>query len=210
MLYSSAELFTWWASSPSYLLFFAPYLHPYRQKIDDTYVAVLYGSPGEIHETAFTFSGKAPNITVLEGNALLDKRISNDTAILNYNSTGQSVVSIGPDIKLYLLDKFEAYKLWVPALSCGGEGNVIVKGPYLVRNACIIGSTLHVSGDTNSTVPVEVIASSKVSSVKWNDEEISTTRSATGSLVGLIKFASPEVDIPVLSELEWVRSSFRD
>lgn len=119
-------------------------------------------------------------------------------------------MSIGPDIKLYLLDKFEAYKLWVPALSCGGEGNVIVKGPYLVRNACIIGSTLHVSGDTNSTVPVEVIASSKVSSVKWNDEEISTTRSATGSLVGLIKFASPEVDIPVLSELEWVRSSFRD
>jgi hypothetical protein len=171
---------------------------------------VLYGSPGEIHETAFTFSGKAPNITVLRGNALLDKRISNDTAIFNYNSTGQSVVSIGRDIKLYLLDKFEAYKFWIPALSCGGEGNVIVKGPYLVRDACIIDSTLHISGDTNATVPIEVIASRKVSSIKWNGEDISTTRSATGILVGLIIFTSPEINIPILSELEWVRSSFRD
>ncbi|KAI5844672.1 glycoside hydrolase superfamily [Morchella snyderi] len=163
------------------------------QKIDDTYVVVLYGSPGDIHETAFTLSGKA----------LLHKRISNGTTILNYNTTAQSVVAIGPGIKPYLLDKFEAYKFWTPALSCGGKGNIIVKVPYLVRDACIIDSTLHISGDTNATVPIEVIASSKVSAIKWNYKEISTTRSATGSLVGLVTFGSPEINIPVLSELEW-------
>lgn len=135
---------------------------------------VLYGSPRDIHETAFTFSGKA----------LLHKRISNGTAILNYNTTAQSAVAIGPGIKLYLLDKFEAYKFWTPTLSCVRKENIIVKGPYLVRDACIINSNLHISGDTNATVPIEVIASSKVSAIKRNDKEISKTRSATAVLSG--------------------------
>lgn len=142
-------------------------------------------------------------MTVLEGSALLDHQIINGTVILNYNSTGQSVVSVGSDIKLYLLDKLQAYNLWAPALSCDGEGSVIVKGPYLVRDAYIINSTLHLSGDVNVTAPLEVIAPIGVSSVRWNEKKISTTRSPTGSLVGSITFTRPEIDVPVLRELQW-------
>lgn len=174
-----------------------------RQNIGNNYYIIFYGSPQEIHESAFVYSGSPLAATVLEGNELLNSKSTNDTIILNYNTTGQTVVSLGSDIKLYLLDKYAAYKFWVPTLSSGGNGSVIVKGPYLVREAWIDNNTLHLSGDVNATTPIEAIAPAHVNSLSWNNVRIPTTRTKQGSLVGIVRFVEPTIAIPDLRSLEW-------
>lgn len=83
---------------------------------------------------------------------------------------------------------------------------MFVRGPYLVRNATIVGDTLNLSGDLNSTSEVEIIAPRAIDQVKWNGNLIQISRTSYGSLTSTLTFTQPAISLPDLTKLTWVRS----
>ncbi|KAL5501416.1 hypothetical protein ACEPAH_8676 [Sanghuangporus vaninii] len=66
----------------------------------------------------------------------------------------------------------------------GSNETVLVGGPYLVRNASVTGSELHLRGDLNvsSGVTLTVIMPPNVTSVLWNGKEVKKDKRASMSL----------------------------
>lgn len=60
---------------------------------------------------------------------------------------------------------------------------VIVQGPYLVRNASIVGTTVNVNGDIGNATALEVFTPAEVTSVTWNGNEVTSKASGYGSLI---------------------------
>lgn len=93
--------------------------------------------------------------------------------------------------------------------------SVLVGGPYLVRTASIVGSTLALvshlffylipyliyimqTGDVNGTTSVETIAPAGISIVTWNNISQVTTRTAHGSLKFTVN-STHSVSLPALN-----------
>ncbi|KAL7275683.1 hypothetical protein RUND412_001370 [Rhizina undulata] len=191
ILYSSGEIFTW-------------------EKFSTKHVLVLYGSSGETHETAFTFTENSPAIETLSGTGLTSSQVTKGVAIINYKTSGQTVIQIGDDLLVFLVDRNTAYQFWVPNLPGEGslanystEKSVIVKAGYLIRSAEISGGVLYLKGDVNATTPIEVIADVDVTSVQFNGKNLGVSKSTYGSLLGSIDFSTPTIDLPELSSLDW-------
>jgi hypothetical protein len=84
-LYSTGEIATW-------------------ATIDGRDVILLYGNKDEIHETAIVFDGTVPQAKVVSGTATIQQNSINGTALaIQYTTTGQTVVSVGDGILLYIL-----------------------------------------------------------------------------------------------------------
>jgi len=81
-----------------------------------------------------------------------------------------------------------------------------VKGGYLLRTASISGDRLALSGDLNSTTTFEIIAPVVSSrTVPFNGEELRTKRTTYGTLVASRTPHLPDVNLPDLDSLIWVR-----
>ena len=108
------------------------------------------------------------------------------------------------------LDRKSAYTVWVSDLTTLGQQSdfgstgVIIKGPYLIRNASISDSTLEAFGDLNATVAIEVIAPQTIDTLKWNGNLIPTNKTTKGSLIGTLIFTPLVLDLPDLESLIWV------
>lgn len=210
LLYSTAEIFTW-------------------KEYDPKKVLIVYGGPNETHELAFVTSEKvsllessylqsekprvAQDMDVPEPGRLVTKSI-NGTLILNWAvSPKRSVLRIGEDLIVYLLDRSEAYNLWVLDLTAQSAfGNftnptgsaVIVKAGYLLRTATIDQNTLLLVGDLNTTTSVEIIgAPSYISSLSFNGQIIPTRKNAYGVLMSTLSFHTPNFSLPQLINVEW-------
>lgn len=117
-------------------------------------------------------------------------------------------------------DRNSAYNYWVPELTSeSGQSAVIVNGPYLVRSASVQGNTLNIRADFNKTAPVEVIGvPASVSTVTINGSPVKGASSSQGVWSANIAYASPKVQIPALTSLDWyyidtlpeVQSSYDD
>ncbi|KAA8894151.1 glycoside hydrolase family 35 protein [Sphaerosporella brunnea] len=189
IVYSSGEVFTWKA-------------------FGDTTVVVLYGSPGETHETAFTAPGSA-KVSVVSGDQQVSSSTSNGSVILNYKTVGKTVVKVGSSLVVYICDRNEAYKFWVPDLpgadgsAYSTEASVIVQGAYLIRSATIKGSLLQLSGDLNATDAIEVFAPATVKSFNFNNQKLSLRQTSYGSWSGQVVFTEPKIMLPSLKDLKW-------
>lgn len=191
VLYSSAEIFT-------------------HQSYSTYSVAVLYGGQGETHEIAF--SG-APNATTISGSGVTTKNI-NGATVLNWEvSSSRKIVKVGADLYLYLIDRNSAYNYWVTYLP-GNSSDifgpfstsqpVILNGGYLIRNSTIVGSSLYVTGDLNSTTTLEVIGTpSSVSSLYFNGQLVKTSSSIAPILSGKVTYNAPAIELPILESLDW-------
>lgn len=77
----------------------------------------MYGNPGETHETAIKVNGTSVNATVVSGSGSIKQESLDGTAlVLQYTTTGQTVVSVGDGILLYILG--ERLCTWRPASRC--------------------------------------------------------------------------------------------
>ncbi|KAK6540670.1 hypothetical protein TWF694_008063 [Orbilia ellipsospora] len=180
ILYSTSEILTW-------------------QVIDSKTIIVLYANKGEIGETAI-ISSATLTPSVLSGNSgSVSSKQSGSTFTIQYQHTGATVISLGSNILLYVVERVDAYNFWVPDLSIP----VILKGGYLLRAATFSGNTLSLSGDTNGTTTFEVFAGSAVSTVTWNGKGLSLSKTSYGSLTGTYSPTLPSVSIPTLSSLTW-------
>ncbi|KAG6830620.1 hypothetical protein H0H92_015712 [Tricholoma furcatifolium] len=206
VLYSSAEILTW-------------------ATIDGKDVLIVYGNAGELHETAFSFSGTPPAAKVLSGTSIEQKALDGNNLVLQFTTTGQTVVEIGSTL-LYIVDRANAYQFWVLHPPTSGEfaayskeNPIIVKGGYLLRSVAIEGSTLAIQGDLNSTATFEIIAPSASSkSVTFNGQALKLGKTAQGTLTATQTASLPSVDLPNLSSLTWktadslpeIQSSYSD
>ncbi|KAG6901882.1 hypothetical protein C0995_007006 [Termitomyces sp. Mi166 len=193
VLYSTAEILTW-------------------VTIDSKDVLLVYGNAGELHETAFTFSGTPPTAEVLSGSGSIKQKIFGDNHLaLQFTTTGQTVVRVGSTL-LYILDRTNAYQFWVLHPPTSGnfasystENPIIVKGGYLVRSVDVKDSTLAIKGDLNGTATFEIIApaASSEKSVTFNGEALKLSKTPQGTLTAKRSANLPEVRLPNLSLLVW-------
>ncbi|KAF7331749.1 Beta-galactosidase [Mycena kentingensis (nom. inval.)] len=193
ILYSTGEILTW-------------------ATIDKHDVILVYGNTGELHETAFTFSGSVPAATVVSGTETIKtKSLAAGSVVLQYTTTGQTVVRIG-NILLYILDRANAYNFWLlhpptsgPFAHFSRQNPILIRGGYLVRTVSISGGTLALTGDLNTTKPeiFEIIAPASVSSVSFNGAKLSVSKTSYGTLTAHKAANLPSVTLPNPATLQW-------
>ncbi|QKX57235.1 uncharacterized protein TRUGW13939_04343 [Talaromyces rugulosus] len=192
LTYSSAEIFTWVKGPAS------------------SRVLVLYGSEGETHEAAFPLGLSKP--ILIEGPDIIVEQHTS-MWILHWDvNSSRRVVHIG-DLQVHLVWRNEAYNLWVLELPAENPiGNftsmakdrVLVGGGYLMRSAKIVGTKLDLIGDINATTTIEVIsAPTVIKSISFNGLAYPISKTNLGSSTITVKYTSPGIKIPNISELEW-------
>ena len=208
LLYSTAEVFTW-------------------KKFTSKTVLILYGGPGELHETAIK-STSSP--VTIEGTGVTTKSASGTVTLQWTTSATRRIVQLGT-VYIYLLGKFSkpspklrltktidrnsAYNYWVPDLPGSGSTpaygtspqnpeSVIVKAGYLIRNVTTTSTGLYLNGDFNATTPIEVIgAASGLTALYVNGQKLSFTTNNYGVWSSSVAYTSPSLGLPSLSSLTW-------
>ncbi|VDB90655.1 unnamed protein product [Peniophora sp. CBMAI 1063] len=188
ILYSTAEIMTW-------------------TTIGDRDYLVLYAQPGENGETALKFDTE-PTVNLTEA-PTASSSYDSGLLVLNYALDGDQYIDIegNNSITVVVLDKTSAYSWHAPILpgdgdfpnyfSIGSNSSVLVKGPYLVRNASISGDTLHLTGDINGTTTVEFIAPPNLNTLLWNGVSYDLTPTSHRSFVVQIE-AVDAIALPIL------------
>ncbi|KAJ6261167.1 Beta-galactosidase [Drechslerella dactyloides] len=184
VLYSTLEIMTW-------------------KVIDGRTVILLYANTGESGEIAIR-TGTAYKVDVRRGKAstVTSKRTSM-VLTLQVVVGHETVVALGEDILLYVVDRVNAYNFWVPDVNLKQELPVIIKGGYLLRTAAFSGNTLSLTGDTNRTTVFEIIAPKKAQAYTWNGARLDTSLTRHGTQEGRYRTRTPRVDIPDLARLKW-------
>ena len=168
LLYSSADILT-------YGLFDVP-------------VLVLYLEEGQTGEFAFkeplSFRqyGTQIDITSAAGTSNTSSTFTRFTWI---QGNGPTVLKSSNGLLVYLLDLPTAWALFAPPTTSnpnvGANEHIFVIGPYLVRNANVIGGTVYVTGDNANATSLEVyVGNSFVGSINWNGQPLLTSRTAYG------------------------------
>ena len=159
-------------------------------------VAVIQGRPGQTGETVLRYASE-PSVTVLSGSGITSTwDAAHGDLRIDYPTSGLAAVKIGGDHPLLLLiaDDTAVQSLWK-------LGNVIVRGPSLLRTATVSGDTLALTGDTSTASDLEAWAPSGVTKVTWNGSPVAVLATASGSLAaGASALAGPQsVALPDLS-----------
>ncbi|KAH7914518.1 glycoside hydrolase family 35 protein [Hygrophoropsis aurantiaca] len=192
MLYSTAEIMTW-------------------TTIDATDYIIFYALAGQTGETAIIFNQQPTVDLTAASNANVTWNYENDALTLNYDLTSSygtpSVVRLNSDLVLLIMDRDSAAQWHAPVIdgnndfgayfSIGTNETVLVGGPYLVRTAEIQGDALYLEGDLNGTTTIEFFAPSAVSSLMWNGQSVSVSRTSRGSYQAAIQ-AATSVNLPTL------------
>lgn len=113
---------------------------------------LLYANSGQTGETAFLFP-ESPKVVVAHGAA--NTSFASGVLRLNYDLSGMTVVNINTTLAtlvVVIMEKAIANTWHAPLLatsnplgnffSIGSNATVLVGGPYLVRDAEIVGSNL--------------------------------------------------------------------
>ncbi|CAE6536961.1 unnamed protein product [Rhizoctonia solani] len=130
-------------------------------------------------------------------------------------SSGLVRVTIGKTSVWLAEKKWLAPRIWQPRTT-GTTGNgiydlsprtgsVLVFGPYLVRNATLMGSTLTLVGDlaSNTTTELEVMAPSSVKTITWNGKSAKLSKTSSGTLKAALTVPDLKPALPDLKSLEW-------
>ncbi|KAF7297824.1 Beta-galactosidase [Mycena kentingensis (nom. inval.)] len=188
IVYSTAEIMTW-------------------TTVDNTDYLILYAPTGQTGETALRFAS-APTVTTSNSLDGFTSSFANGIHTLNYALNGSTFVTITQGrtkIIALLLDKPTANQWHAPIIpAVGNFGNFFLAGDqpnvccFASTGSAISGTTLTLTGDTNGTTPIEIIAPSSVSRVTWNNVTVRTTRSSRGTLTGSLNGAVA-ITLPTLS-----------
>lgn len=102
---------------------------------------------------------------------------------------GTTVFTYSNGVTAIVLDRTAAYVMWQPVLTNDPHApldqTILVSGPYLVRTASIAGGTLALTGDYNTTTPLEIFAPS-VNQVTFNGEALSIQSTSYGSVTAAL------------------------
>lgn len=162
-------------------------------------IALLYGRNGEDGETVLRY-GAAPHVRVLAGQVASHFDAKAGTLRLNYRHDGLARVLIdgadGNSLLLLLADDAAAATFWQLPSS---TGNVLVHGPYLIREAAVstTDATASLNGDATGPGELEFFNPGIVKSLSWNGRVIGTSVTPSGSLLARVDGPLP-VTLPSL------------
>ncbi|XDG07857.1 hypothetical protein ABKA04_007472 [Annulohypoxylon sp. FPYF3050] len=199
LIYCTAEIFTW------------------AQDVSGKRTLILYGGAEEVHEFAIDLANMTKTSTQIKPNSADVKvqKMKPNTLVVQWKvSAYRRMLKLDDNFEVLLLWRNDAYSYWVTELpgeapignySSPSKSTAIVKGPYLVRTAAIDGETLHLTGDINRTVDVELIyePTGKVKTLSFNDETLHGSRNRDGKLTARLDFQAPEIILPDFTSLKW-------
>ncbi|KAF3921791.1 Beta-galactosidase [Arthrobotrys entomopaga] len=184
LLYSSAQILTY--------------------ALSDRPVLVFYLNNGQKGEFAFKSPLKNTEFTTY-GDETDFSGGSGSSAFSYTQNQGTVIVDFPDGPLLYLLETTTAWNFFAPATitdpNIPPAQQILVLGPYLVREAYTSGTVVHVKGDNINTTTIEVYTGkTTIHNINWNGLLLPTTRSAYGSLKAVISGTSDRVvNLPDLS-----------
>lgn len=156
-------------------------------------VLFLYGDSTQEHEVSLILSGN-PRIQVTPSITFFTSSTSDHTTI-GFLSGIEGLVTVHDSDQQLILysDKHTAATFWAPVIPSssstfanywqfGTNASLLVGGPFLVRNASIVGEDLALYGDLQTSVRLIVIAPDSITSITWNGRPVSADTSLSAAL----------------------------
>ncbi|WP_375289889.1 beta-galactosidase [Qipengyuania sp.] len=176
--------------------------------VDGKETVLFYGREGEAGETALRYSSE-PQVRVIEGDVAHSWDASRGDLILTYSHSGLARVAIEgggrPASTLLIADEETGWQFWKQETT---SGDILVRGPELLREASAARGSLDLLGDTDIASPLEVWAPRALREVSWNGERIAMRPSPSGSLVAIRDLPGPDpLDLPALTEWKRMKGS---
>ncbi len=148
-------------------------------------VALFYGRHGEDGETVLRYPAE-PKTRVIDGKVTAHWDAATHSLRLNYRHDGLARVAIDQgDTSLLLLiaDNAAATRFWQLDTT---NGPVLVRGPYLVRNAVRSGDKVALTGDTDKASEVELFGFPDTHGFAWNNAPVDAMATPSASLIAHI------------------------
>ncbi|TVY89550.1 putative beta-galactosidase C [Lachnellula willkommii] len=167
-------------------------------------VLVLYLEEGQTGQFALKGNSANNSHTAFGTSEIVATNEASSTTIAYTQGSGQTVLQSN-GVLVYLLEQKAAWKFWAPPTANSpdvkpGE-QIFVFGPYLVRNAYVSHSVVHVSGDNDNATTIEVYTGNPdIQTIDWNGIHLDATKTPYGSVTARIPGA--EDRIVSLPELE--------
>ncbi len=166
-------------------------------KVDGGDLLLLYGRTAESGTTMLRYAS-APTVRVITGDVRSTFDAAKGDLRLDYTHGPLARVQVSgggrPPLTLLIGDEGEAARFWK-------SGDVLVRGPALVRKAVASGGTLALTGDTKDATPLELWAGKRVRMVTWNGARVATAPGSAGSIVARAPLAGPaQVALPALTD----------
>lgn len=139
--------------------------------IDDSDLLLFYGRQDENGETALRFDAE-PTVEVVEGEvtAQWDAQLGN--LILRYSHDGLAEIRItggARPVTLLIADEATGWDFWKAETTLG---EILVRGPSLLRSASQVGDKLALAGDTAQATELQVWMPAAYRSLTWNGEPV--------------------------------------
>lgn len=178
--------------------------------------AIFYGRQGSDGETVLRYA-KQPTVTALSGDVTSKYDSVSGDLRLNYKHDGsikRVIIKDGSrELLLLLTTDGAAETFWREDTP---KGEVLVKGPYLVRSASIRNKDeLELQGDTDKATDIEVFSPSPLRKITWNGEKVNVSQTSISSYTFSIGGPAP-VSVPKLTnwkysyETQEAQSNFDD
>ncbi|KAF9526881.1 glycoside hydrolase superfamily [Crepidotus variabilis] len=173
----------WRSSNQTYVDAYTGYINSVGKIIAANHrrkdVILVYGSAGEIHETAIKPKDLSALPVILSGGGrIVYTGLSNGALAFQFTTTGQTIMQLGNTL-------------------------LHIMGGYLLRSASIGGDTLALIGDLNATTLFEAVVPSTVTKLTFNGAALDTTKTFYGNLVAERTANLPDAPLPDLSSLIW-------
>ena len=168
---------------------------------------VLYLKEGQEGELAFSGPSIQNNFETYGSNQISTNSSGNYTILRYTQASGSTVLQFDDGTLMYLLDQVTAWNFHAPPLvespSVSASEHFFVLGPSLVRKGSVSNSIAYLTGDTNTSVSIEVFVGNRsANTISWNGQQLETRVAPYGSLVADI--AGPAVQNFSLPELtDW-------
>ncbi|KAI6156505.1 glycoside hydrolase family 35 protein [Pisolithus thermaeus] len=197
----------------------------YAGRIGSRDVLYLYGDPLQEHEVALALNGTPriraqsssfqwhtmsgiTTVSLLAGVEGLVTLWDSDQQLILYSDTATAGTFWSPEIPPNDRSDFASY--W----QFGTNTSILVGGPYLVRNATMVGSRLELRGDLNESVRLTVIAPDNVRMITWNGIPISPDVNVASTITSVGAFSADlslslsglELGLPELSNWKYADS----
>ena len=194
--------------------------------VGDRDVLFLTGDLGQSHEVSLVLAGRGGKRASSAHVTYVPSRAAREATTVTFHAGfAKGLITVWDSDKQLVLfaDLVTAATFWAPPIrdetantvkgletywQFGTNTTVLVGGPYLVRNATIVGSTLALRGDLNASVLLSVVGPASVTTVTWNGARVQMNSDGRGVLTGQLKQGSvvKAVEIPKLSGWKYADS----
>ncbi|ORY70085.1 glycoside hydrolase superfamily [Pseudomassariella vexata] len=170
----------------------------------DVDVIVMYLKEGQTGSFALK-SDKKLSYKIWGASTFAASGNSTTASAFNYKqAAGTTVVKFLNGVVAYLLDQPTAWRLWAPPTTLdpavAPHEQILVIGPYLVRDASVKLNTLYINGDNDDATTLEAYTGTAIDTIVWNGQSIEARKTAYGSYKADIPGAeSREISLPALT-----------